>query len=152
VNKSNITSLGQVKAGADQFKLAPGEKLWPETITVNDTTYSTDDLVGALDVLAAWAYQTAEAKGFFDADVDSSEMTLINLMHTEVAEITNAIRDGNPGSKKIPGYTQVEEECADVILRTLVYAKHYGHDVGPATISKALFNETRPYRFGGKPF
>lgn len=142
---------GNGNGSEGEIKLAPGEKLWPEKVVINNTEYDVDALAGLLEALAQWAYNTAEAKGFFEDDVQSDEMTLLNLMHTEVAEITNAIREGNPESEKIPGYSKVEEECGDVILRALVFAKHHGHDVS-ATIAKALYNETRPHRFGGKPF
>jgi len=69
---------------------------------------------------------------------------------TELAEAMEAYRDGNPESDKIPGYSKLEEELADVVIRLLDFAGGEGLDIEGAVMAKMAYNETRPYRHGGK--
>lgn len=132
--------------------LAPGEELWPETITTRESTYVTDELVGALEAIASWTHEVTESKGFYDKGEDFSESTLLLLIHDELSEINEARRKGNPPSTKIPGYSLIEEELADVLLRTLCFGKQHGYDVVAAAFAKGFYNVKRPYKHGGKKF
>ena len=72
----------------------------------------------------------------------------IVLMHTELSEAIEALRIGNPKSEKIPEFSLVEEELADVLIRVLDYAKVRGYNVGGAMIAKARYNLGRPHKHG----
>lgn len=72
------------------------------------------------------------------------------LAVTELAEAMEAYRDGNPTSEKINGFSKVEEELADTIIRILDLAGGMGYDIEGALAAKIVYNETRPYRHGGK--
>jgi len=72
------------------------------------------------------------------------------LAVTELAEAMEAHRDGNTGSDKIRGFSKVEEELADTVIRILDLAAGMGFDVDGAVRAKMAYNETRPYRHGGK--
>ncbi len=72
------------------------------------------------------------------------------LAVTELAEAMEAYRDGNPASEKIDGFTKVEEELVDTIIRILDLAGGMGYDIENALRAKMAYNETRPYRHGGK--
>lgn len=137
-----------------ELKLAPGEELWPETVTIGNTDWATDDLAAALDAIADWSHGTTEKLGFYKDPAFEGpigEAALISMIHSELGEATDAIREGNPNSTKIPGHSSVEEEMADVILRTLCFCRQYGYDVS-AVISKAIYNDRRPPMHGGKKF
>ena len=74
------------------------------------------------------------------------------LMHAEISEAVEALREGNPESKKIPGHSHVAEELADVIIRVLDYCGKNNINIGAAITAKHEFNRSRPYRHGGKAF
>jgi NTP pyrophosphatase (non-canonical NTP hydrolase) len=73
-------------------------------------------------------------------------------MHSELSEALEGMRHNNPDSDKIPEFTSVEEELADVIIRIMDFAEERGHRVGRALIAKVAFNENREHMHGGKSF
>ena len=72
------------------------------------------------------------------------------LVVTELAEAMEAIRGGDTESEKIGGFSKVEEELADAVIRILDYAGGHGLDLDGALAAKMRYNESRPYRHGGK--
>lgn len=96
------------------------------------------------------AHQNARAKGWHDTPREDG--TMIALMHSELSEALEAMRRGNPASKKIPAFSHVEEELADVVIRIMDFAGLHGLDLGGAIEAKMAMNEGRSYRHGGKEF
>lgn len=94
-------------------------------------------------------HENAKAKGFWDGERNAGEA--IALMHSELSEALEALRQGNPSSEKIPPYTQLEEELADVVIRVLDFAGGHGLDLAGAIIAKHAYNAHRP-RLHGKKF
>lgn len=76
----------------------------------------------------------------------------ISLLHSEASEALESTRKGHPASVKIPGFTNTEEEYADVLIRLLDDAAGHGLRVIEAAIAKHEYNKTRPYLHGGKKF
>jgi NTP pyrophosphatase (non-canonical NTP hydrolase) len=136
-----------------ELKLTPGEKLWPETISFGEadgvlTSFRSDDAASTLETLGSWFYHTAKSHGFWDADTDTSMPTKLLMVVGEVSEAFEAIRDGNPPSEKIPGYSCLEEELADIVIRTLGDAAARDLDVMGAIIAKGVYNVGRPHKHG----
>ena len=77
---------------------------------------------------------------------------LIALMHSELSEALEFLRKGNKPSDHIPEFLGVEEEFADVIIRIMDMAHRRGYRLAPAILAKMQFNESRPYKHGGKRF
>ena len=100
-----------------------------------------------IETLCDRAYVNACDKGFHDTDV--SEVEILTRIHGEVSEVWEALREGSKESGKIPGFSCVEEEYADVIIHILSNAGHRGHRIGEAVLAKMEFNSTRP-RLHGK--
>lgn len=102
------------------------------------------------DAFATKVYQTAVNKGWWQEPRE--EGTLLALIHSEVSEALEALRHGNPPSEKAAGFTQAEEEMADTVIRIMDLAHHKGWRVGAAIAAKAAYNDTRPFKHGGKAF
>lgn len=96
--------------------------------------------------------ELAHEKGWYDEPRELG--TMIALCHSELSEALEALRGNGivKASKKIPNYTEVEEELADVVIRIMDMAHENGWDVGGAIEAKHEYNKTREYKHGGKRF
>ena len=93
-------------------------------------------------------HRTAVEHGWWDQERPIGEILMLAV--TELAEAMEAYREGNPDSEKIEGFSKVEEELVDTIIRILDFAGGMGYDMEGALRAKMAYNETRPYRHGGK--
>lgn len=124
--------------------------------------------IGALDEMQRLITSIAKAKGFWPmlehpalSELDNQTFrtaynsSKIALMHSELSEALEAIRDGapsgsgEPGSSKIP-FTLLLEELADVVIRVLDFAGHYDLPLAEAILAKVDYNAGRPMLHGRK--
>ena len=112
---------------------------------------------GALTDYCNAACETATVSGFHDIDFSYAELphvthafqlASIARIGSELGELVDALRNGNPESEKIPGFTHGEEEMADAVIRILDFCGYYGYDIQGAVDAKMAYNKTRPYKHG----
>lgn len=112
--------------------------------------------VKSLSQMGARCYSNAHAHGFWPQDytptaehnAGRNDGEAIALKHSELSELLEAVRDGNPPSKKIPEFTQAEEELADLLIRALDYAHGRGFRLAEAVLAKHAYNLGRPHKHG----
>lgn len=114
--------------------------------------------VNGLNKLRDLAFTEAEAKGFHTTEIKIGDFT--SNLHSEVSELWEAHRLGNLNkpcdkSEKMMSMfgetlTCLDEEIADILIRTLDTGATFGVDVERAVRLKILYNRTREYRNGGK--
>jgi len=93
-------------------------------------------------------HQVVVVHGWWDRTRPVGEVLM--LIVAELAEAMEAHREGNPESEKISGFSKVEEELADALIRILDFAGGMKYGLEGALRVKTAYNERRPYRHGGK--
>jgi len=86
-------------------------------------------------------HKIAKLKGFWDKDRNDGEM--IALMHSELSECLEALRENNWNDKG-----NVSEELADCLIRIFDFCGGRKIDIETAIQRKMEYNKHRPYKHG----
>jgi len=96
----------------------------------------------------------AVSKGWREGEPDFAALML--MMTCEVAEAFEEYRDGHEITEtyykpeKPTKPEGVPSELADIVIRVLDFCGHVGIDLQAIMAEKHAFNQTRPFRHGGK--
>ena len=107
-----------------------------------------------LDQISEAVYRNAWDKGFHSEEIteDAFIESACNNLHNEISELHEAWRNNklhDTCDKNIP-LTCIEEEFADIIIRTLDNCKKLNVDIKRAIKIKHAYNKTRSHRHGNK--
>ena len=103
-----------------------------------------------LNAVQYCVHDIAISKGWWNEDRCDGE--LIALIHSELSECLEALREGNGKSEKIPLFSKAEEEMADAVIRIMDHCEARKWDLSGAIIAKIGYNSKREYKHGGKLF
>lgn len=127
-----------------------------EKTKINDTAHNSSAANCYKAFIQNWGvvekdvHETALEKGWWKNERNQGE--LIALMHSELSEALEALRHGNPSDDKIPEFTGVEAELADVVIRIMDVARAFEYNIAEAIALKVEYNKTRSYKHGNKAF
>lgn len=107
-----------------------------------------EDFSLSFDAITNDVYENANNKGFHDNERSFGDC--VSLIISELGEAVEAHRHQNPPSEKIDGFSSIEEELADVVIRVMDTAGYRGFNLGDAIIAKMRFNRGREKMHGGK--
>lgn len=147
---------GQAAKGLDTAKAAEGlgqlDDIKAKLAKAVDSQF-----VQAIEFMTNRVHGYAVDKGFWPLGFQASaelnngrnDAEAIALMHSELSELLEAARDGYATpSTKIPGFSNAEEEAADLLIRLFDLAGGRKWRLGEAILAKHAYNVTRPFKHG----
>ncbi len=143
------------------------QEMGTQTVTLKPCEMTDDGERVLLDQsqLQVRAHANSKEKGWWRLEpgggVDPDPETIaakLALVHNEVSEALECVRDGDMRTlyrRPYPGFDARKPEgfpteLADIVIRVMDLAEATGVDLGAAILEKMDYNETRPYKHGGK--
>jgi hypothetical protein len=169
LQKKNDAERASIKR---PFDTITEEEFYRKTKEEYDNSYAYMAIPNGLNIAAKRIHKTAIEKGWWEDELENgqtrNDAECIALMHSELSEALDALRSGEQvrkngalskegiligkRSEHIPDFLAIEEEYADTIIRILDHAERRGWNVADAVVAKMKYNQTRPYKHGGKRF
>lgn len=88
-------------------------------------------------------YESRNAGWWGQTQIDPQLPTKLLLIHSEVSEACEALRKNNPPSEKLKGFSALEEELADILIRCFDFCGAKKLRIGEAVDAKMIYNRSR---------
>lgn len=111
-------------------------------------SWNFSDIRRSVEELCQDIHKWAIEKGFWDIDRNDGEC--IALMHSELSEVLESLRNGSPPDEHCPSFNNTEIELADAVIRIMDFCAARGLRLPEAIQAKMNYNVTRPYKHGKK--
>ena len=109
---------------------------------------SDKDFIINFNRVAIAVYENSVVKGFWDESNPLRDGELIALIHSELSEALEALRNGNPADDKLSEFSGLEAELADCVIRIMQMGIAKKLRLPEAILAKVAYNHCRPYKHG----
>jgi NTP pyrophosphatase (non-canonical NTP hydrolase) len=113
---------------------------------IQDTNQSQCAFANDFSAFAQGVHAIAKSKGWWDTDRPVTEALV--LIHCEVSECVEALRQGNKADRHLPQYKEFDVELADIVIRVMDLSAKLGIDLGAVIKAKVEYNRSRPHKHG----
>jgi nicotinamide mononucleotide adenylyltransferase len=106
------------------------------------------EFVAAWDKVASEIHRISCSQDLWQDGPFRSYDNCIAWAHSELSEVRECLRDGNPPDKNISDMSGAEVQLADVLGILMDMSQGYGFKIAEALLRKIMFNATRPKMHG----
>jgi cytidyltransferase-like protein len=106
--------------------------------------------IDSFNRVAEQIHETHVNQGFWKQGSKRDPAGMLTHIHSELTEVFEGLRAGNPPDKNISDMSTVEVQLSDVIGMIMDMAQGYGLNVAEALLKKQEFNKSRKTLHGGK--
>jgi len=108
------------------------------------------EFIDSFNRVAEQVHETHVSQGFWKQGSKRDPAGMITHIHSELTEVFECLRAGNPPDKNISDMSGVEVQLSDVIGMIMDMAQGYGLNVAEALLKKQEFNKSRKILHGRK--